>query len=148
MTLQAKERSHMNTFTIDDRLLKSTEWVADLPLCRLFLQNDSRYPWFILVPRASNLTEMYQLTDVDQAQLMTEISCVSRYLKDELTAHKVNVGALGNVVPQLHIHVLGRDPSDATWPGPVWGVGTIEPYSQEVLHGYVQRSQQWIARFY
>jgi diadenosine tetraphosphate (Ap4A) HIT family hydrolase len=138
----------MNTFTIDDRLLKSTEWVADLSLCRLFLQNDTRYPWFVLVPHIADVTEMYQLLDADQAQLMTEISLISRYLKEELSVHKVNVGALGNVVPQLHIHVLGRDPNDATWPNPVWGVGTIEPYSHEALHEYVQRSQQWVARFY
>ena len=123
----------MNTFTIDDRLLRSTEWVADFPLCRLFLQNDTRYPWFVLVPRVADMTEMYQLDQAHQAQLWAEISLVSRYLKEELSVHKVNVGALGNVVPQLHIHVLGRDPSDATWPNPVWGVGTAQRYTTEAL---------------
>ena len=134
----------MNTFTIDDRLLRSTEWVADLPLCRLFLQNDTRYPWFVLVPRIADVTEMYQLTKADQAQLMTEISQMSRYLKEALSVHKVNVGALGNVVPQLHIHVLGRDPSDATWPNPVWGVGTAERYTAEALQENVERARQWV----
>ena len=135
----------MNTFTIDDRLLNSTEWLADLPLCRLFLQNDTRYPWFVLVPRIADVTELYQLTEADQTQLMAEISLISRYLKDVCAMHKVNVGALGNVVPQLHIHVLGRDPNDGTWPGPVWGVGVAEPYSAEALAEQVQRIQQWVA---
>ncbi len=134
----------MSTFTIDDRLLKSTEWVADLPLCRLFLQNDTRYPWFVLVPRIADVTEIYQLADADQTQLISEISLMSRYLKEELSVHKVNVGALGNVVPQLHIHVLGRDPSDATWPNPVWGVGVAKRYSTEALQEGVQRTQAWV----
>jgi diadenosine tetraphosphate (Ap4A) HIT family hydrolase len=69
---------------------------------------------------------------------------MSRYLKEELSVHKVNVGALGNVVPQLHIHVLGRDPSDATWPNPVWGVGTAERYEAEALEECVDRAQQWV----
>lgn len=136
----------MNAFTLDDRLLRSTEWVADLPLCRLFLQNDTRYPWFVLVPRVSDVTEIYQLVHVDQTQLMVEISLVSRYLKEELSVHKVNVGALGNVVPQLHIHVLGRDPSDATWPNPVWGVGTAEQYAADDLYANVRQAQQWVNR--
>jgi diadenosine tetraphosphate (Ap4A) HIT family hydrolase len=134
----------VSTFTIDDRLLKSTEWVADLPLCRLFLQNDTRYPWFVLVPRIADVTEIYQLADADQTQLISEISSMSRYLKEELSVHKVNVGALGNVVPQLHIHVLGRDPSDATWPNPVWGVGAAERYTAEALEEGVQRAQAWV----
>lgn len=136
----------MSTFTIDDRLLKSTEWVADLPLCRLFLQNDTRYPWFVLVPRIADVTEIYQLADADQTQLISEISLMSRYLKEALSVHKVNVGALGNVVPQLHIHVLGRDPSDATWPSPVWGVGTAGQYTDEVLEECVDRAQQWVTK--
>ena len=136
----------MDTFTIDERLLNNTEWVADLPLSSLFLQNDTRYPWFVLVPRVADVTEMYQLTQADQAQLMTEISLMSRYLKEELSVHKVNVGALGNVVPQLHIHVLGRDPSDATWPNPVWGVGTAVQYTDEALEECVDRAQQWVTK--
>ncbi|MES2608314.1 MAG: HIT family protein [Pseudomonadota bacterium] len=136
----------MNTFTIDDRLLRSTEWVADLPLCRLFLQNDTRYPWFVLVPRVADMTEMYQLDQAHQAQLWAEISLVSRYLKEELSVHKVNVGALGNVVPQLHIHVLGRDPGDAAWPNPVWGVGAAELYDIEALQENVQQTRQWITK--
>lgn len=134
----------MNTFTIDDRLLSNTEWVADLPLCRLFLQNDTRYPWFVLVPRVSDVTEMYQLTDADQTQLMGEITMMSRYLKDQLFVYKINVGALGNVVPQLHIHVLGRDPKDAAWPGPVWGVGAAERYTAEALQKHVSCARVWL----
>lgn len=135
----------MNAFTVDSRLLRSTERVTDLPLCRLFLQNDTRYPWFVLVPRISDVTEIYQLAHVDQTQLMVEISLVSRYLKEELSVHKVNVGALGNVVPQLHIHVLGRDPSDATWPNPVWGSGTAEPYAANDLHVRADQARQWVS---
>jgi len=136
----------MDAFTIDERLLKSAEWVADLPLCRLFLHNDTRYPWFVLVPRVLDVTEIYQLPAPDQAQLMTEITLISRYLKDEFSVHKVNVGALGNVVPQLHIHVLGRDPKDATWPNPVWGIGTPQRYEAEALLECVEQSRQWILR--
>jgi diadenosine tetraphosphate (Ap4A) HIT family hydrolase len=134
----------MNTFSIDDRLLRSTEWVADLPLCRLFLQNDTRYPWFVLVPRIADVTEMYQLSQADQMQLMGEISLISRYLKDQLSVHKINVGALGNVVPQLHIHVLGRNPKDAAWPGPVWGVGTAERYAAASLQEHISCARVWL----
>lgn len=133
----------MNTFVIDDRLLRSTEWITDLPLCRLFLQNDTRYPWFVLVPRVSDVTEIYQLLAVEQTQLMSEISLMSRYLKEKLCVYKVNIGALGNVVPQLHIHVLGREPSDVAWPNPVWGFGTAERYMVDDLQMRVDQARQW-----
>jgi diadenosine tetraphosphate (Ap4A) HIT family hydrolase len=120
-------------FTIDPRLLENTRFITDLPLSSLFIQNDTRFPWFVLVPRIAGAIELYQLSLHDQTQLMAEITEVSRYLKDVHAVHKVNVGALGNIVPQLHIHVVGRDVGDAAWPGPVWGDGTAEQYSDDGL---------------
>lgn len=97
------------------------------------LLNDARYPWCVLVPRIAGLTELMQL-DVAQGQrLFEELRLVSKTLVGHPGVTKVNVGALGNLVPQLHVHVIGRSPSDAAWPGPVWGFGEAEPYTDVQL---------------
>jgi diadenosine tetraphosphate (Ap4A) HIT family hydrolase len=121
----------MTLFTIDERLLNNTFFVKDLPLCRLFLHNDSRFPWFVLVPRIENVTELFELSTADQNQLMAEITKISLFLKQQNNVFKINVGTLGNIVPQLHIHIIGRMPSDAAWPGPVWGNGSPIHYTDE-----------------
>jgi diadenosine tetraphosphate (Ap4A) HIT family hydrolase len=131
-------------FSIDQRLLNNTVFISDLALSRLFIQNDARFPWFVLIPRVADITELYQLSDRDQIQLMTEITQISRYVKDIYKVHKVNVGALGNIVPQLHIHIVGRNVDDVAWPGPVWGVGVAEPYVNEVLQAEIKRLQDWV----
>ena len=94
--------------------------------------NDSRYPWCILIPRSEGATEWHHLTSADQEILSAEVSRTSEFLATLPGVEKVNVGALGNRVRQLHVHVLGRHSGDPAWPGPVWGFGTAEPYAEEV----------------
>ena len=95
--------------------------IGDLPLCRVLLIKDANYPWLLLVPRRHDVVEIIDLDEVEQAQLMTEIADAARALKAITGCDKLNVAALGNVVPQLHVHVIARSRSDAAWPKPVWG---------------------------
>jgi diadenosine tetraphosphate (Ap4A) HIT family hydrolase len=108
-------------FTLHPQLQKDCLHLHDLELCRLLLMNDSRYPWFILVPRREEITEIYQLAEVDQAQLMRESSRLAAVLVDAFGPDKLNIAAIGNLVPQLHVHHVVRYTSDAAWPAPVWG---------------------------
>jgi diadenosine tetraphosphate (Ap4A) HIT family hydrolase len=120
-------------FALHPRLAADCRLLGDLPLCRLLLMNDHRFPWCILVPRRAGLTEWHHVTGTDREALMTEIEAVSRALLDVRDVAKINVGALGNVVSQLHVHVVGRRPDDAAWPGPVWGSGAAAPYEPDAL---------------
>lgn len=115
-------------FELDPRLAGDTLPLGDLPLCRVLLMDDARYPWLILVPRQPGCTELDQLERTQRMQLMDEIAMASAVLRAGPDAHKLNVGTLGNVVRQLHVHVVARHPGDAAWPGPVWGHGRAEPY--------------------
>jgi diadenosine tetraphosphate (Ap4A) HIT family hydrolase len=108
-------------FVLDSRLLQDTLPIGDFPLCRLLLSNDVNYPWFILVPRRADISEVFQLEAEDQQQLWQETTALSKVLKELFDADKLNVAALGNVVSQLHMHVIVRKRSDAAWPAPVWG---------------------------
>jgi diadenosine tetraphosphate (Ap4A) HIT family hydrolase len=115
-------------FSLDPQLEADTYLIGMLPLCRVLMMNDARYPWLILVPQQPDLAEIIDLAPADRHQLMTEISAVSEALKALFNPDKLNVGALGNRVRQLHVHVLARFVSDASWPGPVWGVGIAQAY--------------------
>ncbi|MCW2098000.1 UNVERIFIED_ORG: diadenosine tetraphosphate (Ap4A) HIT family hydrolase [Pseudomonas psychrophila] len=117
-------------FILDTRLQKDTWLIGDFPLCRLLLSNDSNYPWFILVPRREGISELFQLDDVDQQLMWAETTALAGVLKELFTADKMNVATLGNVVSQLHMHVIARYASDAAWPGPVWGKHPAKPYSE------------------
>lgn len=120
-------------FELDARLQADTLLVGDFKLCRLLLMNDNHYPWFILVPKRRNLTEIFQLKAEDQAQLWDEVSSFAATLKDTFNVEKINVATLGNVVSQLHIHVIGRKQSDVAWPAPVWGKAAAEAYTPEQM---------------
>lgn len=120
-------------FDLHPQLAQDTVPVINLQICRVLLIKDSRYPWIILVPQRANLTELHDLDAESYATVMAEVRRASRLMTDLFSAHKINVGALGNMVPQLHIHVIARQQDDAAWPGPVWGVGTALPYSDEEL---------------
>lgn len=120
----------MNAFQLHPRLADDTQVVGELPLCRLLLMNDRRFPWCVLVPRQASLRELYDLSADDLTRLMTEVVTVSRALETHCRAFKINVGALGNLVPQLHVHVVGRREGDDAWPGPVWGHGQALPYEE------------------
>ena len=128
------------TFVLHERLAADTVPVAELPLCSARLMNDSRWPWLILVPRCAGAVELHTLEDADQIQLMREIAQASRALEAVYLPDKINVGALGNLVPQLHVHVIARTRDDEAWPGPVWGVGTAVAYG-DALEATVTRLQ-------
>ena len=117
-------------FALHPRLEADTVAVGDWPLCRVLLMNDAQYPWFILVPRREGAREIYQLSDADQAQLLRESSQLSRALMQAFRGDKLNVAALGNVVPQLHLHHIVRYASDPAWPGAVFGRHPPQPYSE------------------
>jgi len=116
-------------WTLHSQLEKDTINVGDLPLCRVVVIKDANYPWLLLVPRRPDVVEIIDLDEVEQAQLMTEITRVARALKDITKCDKLNIAALGNVVPQLHVHVIARRSSDAAWPRPVWGV--VQPLDHD-----------------
>lgn len=120
-------------FEVDERLINDTVPLGDFALCRVLLMNDSRYPWLILVPRCSAVSEVFDLTAEQQQQLWLETSTVGQVLKDVYQADKINIATLGNVVSQLHIHVVVRMRDDAAWPAPVWGQGEAQPYSAEAV---------------
>ncbi len=96
--------------------------------------NDRRWPWLILVPRRPDLTEIHDMTPLDQTMLTFETGIVAQALKTVTACHKINTGALGNIVRQLHLHVIARSEGDAGWPGPVWGFGTRETYDEKDAH--------------
>lgn len=122
------------TFELDERLESESLLVAKLGLCQLRLRDDSRWLWLILIPQRPAIEEPHELTPLDQAMLSFETNLVSKAVKDMTGCTKVNVAALGNVVRQLHVHVIARNEGDAGWPGPVWGFGERVPYRREDLH--------------
>lgn len=118
----------MTDFTVDPVIASLTVTLADWPLSRLFLYNDSRYHWGLLVPRRGGVVEIADLSPDDQAELMKEIVKLSALVRALPGVEKLNVGALGNMVPQLHVHVIGRRKGDPAWPGPVWGHSNPVPW--------------------
>jgi diadenosine tetraphosphate (Ap4A) HIT family hydrolase len=120
-------------FVLDPRLAADTVAVHELPLCSLRLMNDARWPWLILVPRRTGACELVDLDASQQSQLLQEINLCARALQRHCAPHKLNIAALGNVVAQLHIHIIARFRDDPAWPRPVWGHGEVEPYSDAAL---------------
>jgi diadenosine tetraphosphate (Ap4A) HIT family hydrolase len=120
-------------FVLHERLAADTVALADWPLSRVLLMNDQNYPWLILVPRRPGLKEIHDLGQDERAQLTEEICRTSRALQSRFSPDKINVGALGNLVPQLHIHVIARFTTDPAWPGPVWGKQPPVPYESAAL---------------
>lgn len=129
-----------SAFTLDPRLAADTLTVGDLPLCAVLLMNDSRFPWLILVPQRAGASELTDLPAEDAAVLMAEIRLATGVMLDLAKPDKVNVGALGNLVGQLHVHIVGRYRSDPAWPGPVWGFGTRQPYPDHAAAALVERA--------
>jgi diadenosine tetraphosphate (Ap4A) HIT family hydrolase len=125
------------TFTLDERLARDALVIGDLPLCRVLLMNDVRWPWLILVPRRDGLVELIDLEPPDRTRLMDEAGRAARFLKSQARADKINVGALGNIVRQLHLHVVARVIGDPAWPGPVWGYGVATPYGDDAAQALI-----------
>lgn len=126
-------------FTLHSRLEQDTIPVADFALSRLVMMNDARFPWFILVPRIGGITEIHQLDKSDRQQLMDESCVLAEALMTAFHGHKMNVAALGNVVPQLHVHHVVRQEGDAAWPAPIWGVGSPKAMSDEEAQSRIEQ---------
>jgi diadenosine tetraphosphate (Ap4A) HIT family hydrolase len=129
----------MSDFALHPKFAADGLFIADWSLSRVLLMNDARYPWLILVPRRVGATEIFDLTLEDRATLTEEIARASEGLKKLTGAAKINIGALGNLAPQLHIHVVARNPDDAAWPGPVWGQGSAIAYPRDARERLIQR---------
>lgn len=124
----------MNTqFVLDAHLAKDSVMFADGQLSQFRLMNDARFPWIILVPRVANVTEWVDLPEHQQNILQTEINLAASLLRKHFSCDKINIGSLGNIVHQLHVHVLVRKVGDEAWPGPVWGHGKPVPYTDHEL---------------
>lgn len=130
----------MNTdFTLDPQLAADTVHVGDLALCRVLLMDDARFPWLILVPRRAEMSEITDLGPEDARALMDEMRIATGVMLALAKPDKVNVAALGNVVAQLHVHVIGRFRSDPAWPKPVWGIGAATPYPHHARAQMIER---------
>ena len=133
-------------FELDPRIERDSEPLMWLGLCELRLMNDSRWPWLILVPQRPGASEVHDMTPLDQTMLAFETNMVAQALKRATSCLKINVAALGNVVPQLHVHVIARNEGDPGWPGPVWGYGQREPWRREDLHRFVAAIRSELSR--
>lgn len=122
----------MSAFELHPRLAADTIILGDLPLSRVLLAKDSRYPWLILVPKRADIREIHWLNEEEQLQLMRESCAVARLMEAELAADKINVAALGNMVPQLHLHHVARFTQDAAWPDPIWGKHPAQAHENAV----------------
>ncbi len=120
-------------FTLHHRLREDTVEIIRLKLSRALLMNDSSFPWIVLVPERQDVQEVYELSMEDRSVLIEEIAAASEIIRQLYSPDKINIGALGNLVSQLHIHVIGRFRTDRAWPGPVWGTGHARPYQADML---------------
>ncbi|MDZ4365893.1 MAG: HIT family protein [Afipia sp.] len=136
-----------STWSLHSTLEKDTINIGDLPLSRVLVIKDANYPWLLLVPRRADVIEIIDLNEVEQAQLMTEINRVARVLKDITKPDKMNIAALGNVVPQLHVHIIARRTSDAAWPRPVWGVVPPLAHDPQEVEAFIAalRRKIWLS---
>jgi diadenosine tetraphosphate (Ap4A) HIT family hydrolase len=132
-------------FELDPRLKDDTQHVQSLSLCDVLLMNDARFAWLVLVPRRAQLSEIADLSLDAQTMLWREVHIASQALRDVAPCDKLNIGALGNIVRQLHVHIVARREGDAAWPGPVWGSGKAEPYAADVLNDRIERLRARLA---
>ena len=130
-------------FELDTRLAADSVLIADGPLSQIRLMNDDRFPWVVLVPRVPGASEWIDLDGSQQRLLLAEINQISQLLRVEPGVAKLNIGALGNIVRQLHVHLVGRHPDDPAWPGPVWGSGVAVRHPTDALAAL---TAQWRSR--
>jgi diadenosine tetraphosphate (Ap4A) HIT family hydrolase len=136
----------MTFFNLNPRLEGDSYFVADLTLCTLRLMKDANYPWLLLVPQRPDMVELIDLDEADQLQLMREIAQASTCLRQATDCEKLNVGALGNQVSQLHVHVIARFREDAAWPGPVWGVVPPLAYDPDKAENLIEQLRDGLAQ--
>ncbi len=134
-------------WSLHPQLEKDTINIGDLPLSRVLVIKDANYPWLLLVPRRADAVEITDLDEVAQAQLMTEINRAARALQEITKPDKLNVAALGNAVPQLHVHIIARRRSDAAWPRPVWGVVPALAHDPQEVETFINalRRRIWLS---
>lgn len=133
-------------FVLDPRLKADTQPVVSLELSDVLLMNDARFPWLVLVPRRAGMVEICDLSGAEQATLWQEANRAAQALRAVAPFDKLNLGALGNIVRQLHVHVVGRRERDAAWPGPVWGSGRALPYDEVSLERLMLRLRSELER--
>jgi len=138
--------SDASDWSLHSQLKKDTIDIGDLPLSKVLVIKDAHYPWLLLVPRRPSAVEIIDLDEVAQAQLMTEISRVAKALKEITSCDKLNIAALGNLVPQLHVHIIARRSNDAAWPRPVWGVMPPLAHDAEEVQKFISalRRKIWL----
>jgi diadenosine tetraphosphate (Ap4A) HIT family hydrolase len=129
----------VSDFQPDERLVRDSDLLTKIGLCELRLMKDSRWPWLVLVPQRPDVSEVFDLTPLDQTMLTFETVLVAEALKTVTGATKINIGALGNIVRQLHVHVIARSEGDPNWPGPVWGFGAAEPRSADETKAFAAK---------
>lgn len=136
-----------SAFTLHPLLGRDTIFMGDLPLSRVLIVNDANFPWLMLVPRRADVAEIVDLDEVERTQLMSEIALVSGALKEVTQCEKLNVAALGNVVPQLHVHIVARRTTDAAWPKPIWGAVQAVPLDPIDLDLFekAMKEKLWVA---
>ena len=137
----------MNTagYELHPQLAADTQPLASLALCDLRLMDDANYPWLVLVPRIAGARELIDLEATQRRTLMDETDVAARLLRDVFRPFKLNVAALGNLVPQLHVHVIARYQEDIAWPRPVWGMAAAKPYTEETLVRRIESLRQALA---
>ena len=134
-------------FAIDSRIESTSVWLVDWPLSSLYLKNEANFPWVILVPRVENIQELYQLSQENRQLVIEEIAALSKIMEEYFKPDKLNVGALGNIVCQLHIHVVARFKEDKAWPYSIWQPElSSSVYSDEVLQDLVLALQERLIR--
>ena len=126
-------------FHLDPQLAAASSFVVDWPLCRVVLMNDARFPWLILVPRRPGATEIFDLNAADRLTLSQEYCRAGEHLKVLTKAEKINICAIGNRIPQLHVHVIARYENDPVWPSPVWSRGYAVPYEPAAMDELLRR---------
>lgn len=134
-------------FALHERLAADTLLVASLELCELRLMNDTRFVWALLIPQREGIRESFELPTSERAQLWQEVDQLSAFMMRHTGADKINIGALGNMVPQLHVHVIARSQGDDAWPGPVWGSGQAQPLEEETRQTRLALLQRFTDEF-
>ncbi len=133
-------------FQLDEKLQADTFFIADLKMSRLLLMNDSNYPWLILVPKKPNLVEITDLIFDEQIVVLQEVNLIAEILKKSFNADKLNIANLGNVVKQLHIHIIARFKNDTTFPKPVWGNASAIPYQEKAVQDLIIKIRELLPR--
>ena len=132
----------MRMTKIHPQLLNDCQVLGRFKLCHLLLMLNANYPWFILVPDRENISELYQLTNTDQEQLIKESSLLGKSLMDIFNGDKMNIAALGNIIPQCHIHHVVRYRTDLAWPAPIWGKYLVKPYTKEEIESVIEKLKE------